>query len=296
MSATLLLFLIVFLSQIFLISVYYPMKIRRRILYILKNYPPSEYPKLYPAPFDHDAREAAKGGLKAYRNINLLIAAIGLAVLARGALLGYTPSPKGGDEIYVLLYFFLQVSPIFYLEFTWCKLHKRMREANTARARKADLNPRRLFDFISPAVFALAVVLLASWVTLFLYSEGFDQPWRWNVYVTLGAVTFANALMAGVAARHMLGRKLDPHMANKDRLLRIETIIKTSVFTSIAISVFLIINNLADTYALEVYDPVLMSVYFQLIAFFSFGLQILKFKVETLDFEVYKKDKPVAAS
>ena len=42
------LFYALFLSQIILISYYYPKQIIKRIDGVLKNYPPEDYPKLYP--------------------------------------------------------------------------------------------------------------------------------------------------------------------------------------------------------------------------------------------------------
>ena len=44
-------FYTVFLSQIFLVSIYYPGKLCRRIEYVRTNFPPARYPKLYPAGF-----------------------------------------------------------------------------------------------------------------------------------------------------------------------------------------------------------------------------------------------------
>ena len=51
------LFLIVFLSQIFLLSLYFPMKILGRMRYVRKTYPPSQYPKLYTKPIEYYEKE-----------------------------------------------------------------------------------------------------------------------------------------------------------------------------------------------------------------------------------------------
>ena len=94
-------------------------------------------------------------------------------------------------------------------------------------------------------------------------------------------------------AKFMLGKKINPHQAHKDRMNQIETIVKALVLTSIAASIFLIMTDLADTYAWELYDPIMMSVYVQGILSLSIGYEFKKIKVEAIDFEVYKKDKPV---
>ena len=296
MSTTLLLFYGIFLSQIFLISYYFPMKIRSRILYVIKNYPPKEYPKLYPKPYDFYAEKAAKSGLSTYRNINLFIDAIGLGILVWALASGYSPHPLGGDEIFVMLYLLLQVAPILYAEIRTFKLYRGMRQANIGGARKAELNPRNLFDFISPAFVALAALLYVGFILFYLYDKGFSAPWEWEVYVTLASVTGMNLMFAGMIAKHMVGKKFNPHQAHDDRLRQIRTVVKIGVFASIAASVFLIMTDLADKFAWELYDPILMSIYVQLILSLSLGLEFRKIKIEKIDFEVYKKDKPVTTA
>ncbi|MCH8323259.1 MAG: hypothetical protein IIB64_09335 [Proteobacteria bacterium] len=265
-------------------------------MYILKNYPPKDYPKLYPKPFDFYAEKAAKSGLGAYKNINLLIAAIGLGILIWATTSGHSFNPLGGDEIFVLMYFVLQVIPLFYLEIKGYKQYKRMRQANIGGARKAELNPRNLFDFISPAFVALAALLYVGFILFYLYDKGFSAPWEWEVYVTLASVTGMNLMFAGMIAKHMVGKKFNPHQAHDDRLRQIRTVVKIGVFASIAASVFLIMTDLADKFAWELYDPILMSIYVQLILSLSLGLEFRKIKIEKIDFEVYKKDKPVTTA
>ena len=293
MSIVTILFYLVFLSQILLISYYYQTKLRNRILYVLTNYPPAKYPKLYPRPYDCFAEEAGKKGLRTFRNINLFIAAVGLAMLVAAIRSGYSPSLKGGDEIFVLMYFMLQMSPFIYAEIRGFKQYKRMREVYVDRSRKADLNPRHLFDFISPAYIALAVLMYAASITYFLYNIGFDAPWEGEVYVTLVGVTGMNLLFVAMIAKNMYGKKIDPHQSSKDRLKRIEIVVKTTVFTSIGVSVFFMLTGLADEFELEVYDPVLTSIYVQLIALFGLGLEFRTARIETIDFDVYKENDPV---
>ena len=68
-------FHLVFLSQILLISFYYPRKILNRMRYVFETYPPSTYPKLYPKPIEYYTKAPRN-----YRSINLFIL---LAVHAR---------------------------------------------------------------------------------------------------------------------------------------------------------------------------------------------------------------------
>ena len=47
------LFYFLFLSQIILISFYFPRKMLKRIKYVLAKYPPEQYPNLYPKPGEY---------------------------------------------------------------------------------------------------------------------------------------------------------------------------------------------------------------------------------------------------
>ena len=58
-----------------------------------------------------------------------------------------------------------------------------------------------------------------------IYDQGFDTPWKWEVYVTLGTITGMNLMFAGMIAKYMFGKKLNPYQAHKDRLRQIEIII-----------------------------------------------------------------------
>ena len=70
------LFIIIFFSQMLLLSYYLPGKIRNRIRYIFKTYPPSDFPKLYPKPI-----EVYKIFLNIFWGINVAIFVAGLLIL-----------------------------------------------------------------------------------------------------------------------------------------------------------------------------------------------------------------------
>lgn len=294
MSLLTVFFYLVFLAQVFLISFYYPQKIRRRIEHIFANYPPATYPKLYPKSFHFDAAEAGRKGLRTYWYLNMLMVLIGLGLIAAATLSGYSPDPKGGDEAIVAAYFFLQMVPYMLAELSAVKLHKLMRQMSARNVRKADLRPRRLLDFVSPASVAAAILLYAVWMGFYLYGQGFGTPWEANVYITLVVVTAGNLLFAGVVAWAMHGKKPDPHLARKDQAKRIEATVKIAVFASIAISISLIATDVVRMFELDIIEPVLTSIYVQFITIFGTGLALRTTRVQTIDFDVYKADGAVA--
>jgi hypothetical protein len=288
-EAVLVVFYTVFLSQIFLLSIYYPGKIIQRARYVLKHFPPAQYPKFYPAHHDGFTEEACKK-LRIYKDVNTVIAVIGLMLLSAMISAGYQPDRLGGDEVFVLLYAISQAGPILYAELKERKHYRLMRKDFTSPRREADLNPRRLFNFISPVYVVAAVVFYVLWLIFFLSARGIDGPHAAGVYFSLAVITGTNLFYAAWIARLLSGKKLDPYKAYKDQLKQIGVAIKVLVFSSIAISVFLITSQAADQYNLEVFDPPLMSLYMQFAAVFGLGMSLKTQNIESMDFDVYKDD------
>src|SRR3982751_6337062 len=76
------LFCLVFLSQVLLISWFYPRRVINRWRYVLQNFPPSTHPRLYPYPPEYLGR-----WLRNIARLNLAIVVAGLLIIA-GLILG----------------------------------------------------------------------------------------------------------------------------------------------------------------------------------------------------------------
>lgn len=290
MTAVLIIFYAVFASQIFVLSVYYPAKLIGRVEYVLKHFPPADYPKLYPS--DHTGLLKSSGStLRIYRAVNYVIATIGFMILSAMMASGYRPAEEGGDEIFVMFYFFLQAIPFTYVGIAEYNQFKKMRETFQSSTRVAELKPRRLFDFISPVWVAAAVIFFVVWLVFYLTSVNAKEAWEIENYITLLMIVGMNIVYFVMIAVHMKGKKLDPYKAHKDQLKQIEATVKTLVFSSIMVSMFLIVMQAADQYALEVFDPAVTSFYLQLCVIFGFGLTLNLQKIEATDFEVYKDNE-----
>ncbi len=279
---------LIFASQIALISIYYPWKLSRRVQYVLENFPPARYPKLYPSASDRSM--AKRGRLRLFRGVNHAIALVGLVILLTMVLTGYRPDLKGGDEIFVVLYAALQICPLIYAEVRELRQYRRMRREFSDTTRKASLRPRRLFDFVAPAPVAVAVLLYAAWVAYYLYDKGLTSRWGAEVYVTLTIITGINLAYIVILTKFLRGKKLNPYQGYEDQLNQIETIAQVFLFSSILISLFSVVTIAVDRYALEVLDPPLTSLYLQLCVTFGMGLMFRKLPVEGIDFEVYRGD------
>ncbi len=278
------LFYFVFLSQIILISFYYPKQITRRIKYVLETYPPSEYPKLYPkniAYYDI--------GQRIFRVINQVIFVLGFIILF---LIGLWDNSSDGkiSEVIPLVYFFIQMAPLILIELSEFAYFKLMRKANVRTTRKAELLPRRLFDFISPKVVALAVLMNIACIAFFYSLHQFQFDLSNDTFVIAITLTASNIIFAGIIFWNLYGKKLNPHQATKDRIRQIEITVKSLVYMSIAASVFLIISEGVDELNLDYLEPSIMSLYLQFIILIGLGSLLRNLRIENIDFEVYKND------
>ena len=273
------LFYFVFLSQVLLISFYNPRKILSRMRYVFETYPPSTYPKLYPKPIEYYK--------KAQRNSRIMNHIILLAGMILIAMLLAISRSGEWDHVIAQWYFLVQFFPVMLLDLSSLKEFKLMRNANSRTTRKAELHPRRLFDFISPAIIGLAIFVYIAFILLVLYIRQFEFQWfgrYWNIVI----VTAFNLFFAGIIFWYMYGKKLNPHQAYEDRIRHIEIIVKLLVFLSIAATMFIALSVVLAALDLRHLQPIAQSLYFQLMAVIS--LQGYYRSDYTKDFEVYKED------
>jgi len=280
-------FYIVFLSQIILLSYYYPKQILNQIGYVLKTCPPSEYPKLYP-------KDAAyyKIGQFLFKSVTFIILAFGF--IALGGLLFWNTSSAGKiSEAIPTVYFFVQMAPIFLMEIFGFAYFKLMRKADSRSTRKAELHPRRLFDYVSPIAVVVAIFMFLACIAFFYSLSGLEFAGDNDTFVIIITLALSNLLFGGIIFWNLYGKKLDPYQAGKDRRKQLELTIKSMVYVSIVASTFLIVFKGINVYNLDSLEPVLMSIYFQIIVYLGLGSLLRNQNMENIDFEVYKKDMPV---
>ena len=288
------LFYIAFLGQIYLISHYYPRRIARRMRYVLDTYPAGEYPKLYPKPAEY-----YRLGVWLYEQANRAIVAIGLLILA--AVMFWIDHANFADDGYIsefwpMAYGVLQFLPGIALEFSGFSQIRLMRQANTTTVRKADLVPRKLFNFVSPMLLAAAVGAMVASVVYGLYLHDFDVSLGHDSFrlalVTIGT----NGLITALGAWILYGRKPDPHQASKDRTRQITASLSSFAYISIAMSAFMMYNAADGVYDIDYLDAALMSIYFQVIVFLSLGHILRTQPLGSLNFDVYKAEEQAPAT
>lgn len=278
------LFYIVFLSQIILVSYYYPSKILNRMRQVLEKYPPESYPKLYPKPDEYYEKWKFR-----YRIINLIIMLLGFIILIA---IGYKDFYYEGNtsESIPVFYFMVQSFPLILMEISGFAYFKLMRKADVRTTRKADLQPRRLFDFVSPVAVGFAILTNIACLFFFFYINEFQFYFGSDAFVILLTLLASNAIYIGIIYFNLYGKKQDPYQDSKDRTRQVEVTVKSLVFMSIAAGIFLTLTKVIDSYGLESLEPIAMSIYLQFILVIGLGALLRKLRIENINFEVYRVD------
>ena len=281
------LFYFVFLSQIILVSSYFPRKLLGRMKSVLETYPPSKYPKLYPKPI-----EVYETGQRNYRIMNQIILVAGFILMIAVGLWDYSSDGTVSD-LFPFFYFMVQVIPLMLMEISGFAYFKLMRKVDLRTRRMAELQPRRLFDFISPTIFGVAIFMNIACILFYLYIDQFQFHWGSDAFVISITLIAMNTLFAGIIYWNLSGKKLDPYQSSKDRIRQIEASVRSLVFVSIGASIFIIITAVINQFNLDYLEPSIMSLYLQLIALASVGTTLRALRIEDIDFDVYKEDVSV---
>jgi hypothetical protein len=282
------LFYPIFLSQILLISYYYPKKIISRMKFVLEKYPPEQYPKLYVKPIGF-----YKNVVRIFKISNQVILAIGIVGIIG---LGYLDMSHEGSiaEVIPIIYFMIQILPVFLMEVFGFAYFKMMRKADTRTTRKAELMPRRLTDFVSPIAVGLAIFMYFACLLFFYLLEGFQYDLRNDTFIIFLTLSLSNLFFCVIIYWNIYGKKLDPYQAGKDRIRQIEITVKSLVYMSILASAFLILTKSINVYNLDYLETALMSVYLQIVIWLGLGSMLKNIRLEKLDFDVYKNEAVVS--
>ena len=267
----------VFLSQILIISFFFPRKLLRQMRWVIDTYPPSTHPLLYTKPI-----EMYESSQRRYRYLNAFLLVAGLLIL--GSLTRIEHDNDLHNAI-AMGYFFAQMIPVILLDLSSLSEFKRMRLANRQTTRTADLRPRYLTDFVSITLLSIVALTYFAFVALIVYVDQFAYDW-FGGYINLLGITVMNAFFGGIVYWHLVGKKLNPHESIDDRTTRISTVVRIMALTSIAATVFVAISIALSAFDVRYLLPVAQSVYFQLLAVFGFQA----YRISHQNFDVYKED------
>jgi hypothetical protein len=287
------LFFIVFAGQVLLISWYFPRQAVSRIKYVLEKHPPSTHPKMYARPFDYYERV-----VRNFVQLNRAIVVAGFVIIA-GLIVGtfgmgwdgavVTPWSTTGewDAAIVVPFFLLQWAAVAYLEVSGSRHFKALAKTPPPRVRTTQLRRRRLVDFVSSAMLAVAVVTYVGFVAFILYYETFGFEWFWPNF-NIALVTLMYLVLGATIAVTVYGRWPDHHQAPQDRFDLTKRLVWRLLAFIIATPLLIVTQLTIKLYDPEFLEPVIASVWVQAGA--SLLLLIYNYRVESIDFDVYKQD------
>ncbi|MBL4659417.1 MAG: hypothetical protein JKY19_03605 [Alcanivoracaceae bacterium] len=274
-------FYFIFLNQILFVSWYVPTTIIKRMQTVMEVYPPSDFPKLY-----SKSIENYKNTQKKYGTLNNVLLIIGFSMMSAIMMWDYLTTYQLSPMI-PWAYFMLQMSPLMWLELTEFKTFKAMRVANTDTTKKAIIKPRKLFDFISAKLLFFAIIMVLVAFAVVLVRHGFNS----KAFVNIAIIIASNLFFSGIAYWNIYGKKMDPYQANEDRLKQIKVSVKSLVYISIGVSVFLSVHMLVKIFKLDYLQTSIMSIYCQLLVWASVSTKLKHVKLENIDFSVYKNNE-----
>jgi len=272
--------LIVFISQIFVLSYGVPRTIVGRIKHVLKCHSPEEYPKLYPVTLANIERQ-----LSIYQKANAIVMVLGFAILFQWAYSGSQQMLSWDSQSVINFYFMLQVLPLLFLELSGRKYLKLMRQANRATTRVASLEPRRLLNYVSGLFLTVAIVIYFAFIVVvyIINQNPFDG---FAGYINVAGITGLNLFFAAFAAKQIYAKNADPHQDRADRDRQISLICNIMVFSSIAATVSITVHFVLAAMDLRHLNDVAQCIYFQLIILVLMHQNTFK----QSNYEVYKQE------
>jgi hypothetical protein len=131
----------------------------------------------------------------------------------------------------------------------------------TTGKRTATLQRRGLFDFVSPIVVFLAVLVYFLLAVLVIIIKKHPFP-GFGGFINLGIITLIYAVNAFTVYWVLYGRKRNPLETNAGRLRTIGLVVKSSVYSCIVVGVFVSLTLSLGLLDLKRWQPFALSVFF----------------------------------
>jgi hypothetical protein len=228
-------FLAIFLVQILAMSVLYPYRLSRAIQKSLGNIPAERLAEFYPGV---DVGRAHERFITRYRVANAVIAVLGLLLL--GWFFDYMKHPdwdEGRVGGKLTAYFFLQNLPTVLIAWFTTRFNKLHRYSSLESKRKAVLQRRGIFDFVSPFTIVLVFLSYSSFVAFVFYVDRHPFPGFGGPFANIGIVTLGYVLLGFVVWQQIHGRKTNPLQSHADRMHSISVIVNTLAWAAILVPV-----------------------------------------------------------
>ena len=257
------LFLAMFPVQILGMSVLYPVGLTRQIRTGLQNIPAERLAALYPGV---DVGQAHERFLARYRAANTVVVALGLLLL--GWFISYMQRPNwdgGAVGGMGTAYWLLQLSPIILIAWLTRRFNKVHRRLLPEAKRKAILQRRGLFDFVSPFTVFLVIAAYFQFVAFMFYVARHPFPGFAGPFVNIGMVSLMYILLGAVVMYLLRGRKIDPLQKHADRMRMFAGVANYYAWMLILTPISLSLNIARKLVDLETWSPFAGIVFFLII-------------------------------
>ncbi|HKE97041.1 MAG TPA: hypothetical protein VKB34_22220 [Povalibacter sp.] len=209
--------------------------------------------------------------LARYRVVSVVIAVVGVLLLAwLSNYMLHTDWHRNTVTALVFGYAMLMSPPMIHISRLQYKYYKQVRNAFPDGKRKATLQRRRLFDFVSPMVVSLAVLAYFLFAGLVIYLRQHPFP-GFGGFANLGIITIMYAFNAFLIFKQMYGRK-HPLQTQEDRVLTLGAKIRLYVYLTLFIVVFVSLRLTLSALGLNQWAPFSQCVYVLVIALFAYLL------------------------
>jgi hypothetical protein len=247
-------FLAVFTAQVLAMSVLYPARFSRYVREQANSLPAERLAQLFPGV---DLKLSTERFLTRYRAVNMGIAVLGLLLLV--GLFNYMRRLDWKNESVIALsaaYFMMQMLPLMFVTWIGFRLNKKHKRSLLEGKRKATLQRRGLFDFISPFIVFLAVssYLLVVAFVMFFQRKPFPG------FGLIGVLTLTYASQIFIVYRTLYGKKANPFETHAGHLHNIGLAVRTIVYGCILCSAFFAFVFAVDLLDLKRWVPLAQSV------------------------------------
>lgn len=255
-------FIAAFAVQILVASVLSPMRLITYVRGWAKNFGSERLAELYPD-FDYDrwARRFVAG----FRTAHIATTLTGVALMAWLMTMIGQPNWIQRATIIATAYFIFQMSPLIVTSlYVVIRYWKLLMQPSKDKKRKATLQRRGLSDFVSPA--AIAVMLLAYplfvaysiWLDLYVYDNATLSR---ECLISLVSISFVYAFNGFILYRSLYSRR-NPLMTDEGRVHSIGVQVKSCVYSSIAVVLFMSLFGTLGQPSLTEWRPFALSIFF----------------------------------
>ena len=131
--------------------------------------------------------------------------------------------------------------------------------------RKAVLQRRGLFDFVSPVTVLLAILAYFQFVAFMFYVARHPFPGFGGPFLNIAIVSLGYILLGAVVMCLLYGRKIDPLQTHADRMRMIRGVANYYAWILILTSISLSLNIAQQLLHLETWGPFAGTVFFLII-------------------------------